>query len=458
MCNPATALPDIPVRKGQDFDKDILSGTTNAKECVRDLVFHQNPLWNSAPMGAGSMSVHAITKQRMYEAMCAKPSISIQVPNADRATVSVQFPHPLPSDESNAVSIPPFTPPNWDQENLPTPAIASEESIDCDFLKVHGTCLQQRGVKVAAPVVASVGRTQSSEQIRAKIATKSPRTFAKSKKSASANSSPTTASSRLAKSSRTAARTIPPTDHASPGENLLPDVAESHPVRSPQDPLRCTGAYTKKRANGGLRILAQCKNDTGSSTVLAIPSPRPSAIAEEICKTSVPKQSPRQATAAPPEAGLSAPKSNAPVTDEKVVATETTPSQIFAQHNNMATEAKSPASGHLKVFKKAAPPNRRRFSAGTQGPKSVIERVAQNDPTLTKVDMSASAVFGVKSDEYSVTLADALRCNTHVVELNLEGCDIKVRCMTTVMSPQFLRCLFLGISLQRQMCPASGCI
>lgn len=61
---------------------------------------------------------------------------------------------------------------------------------------------------------------------------------------------------------------------------------------------------------------------------------------------------------------------------------------------------------------------------GTPMPKDVIAKVAANDASLTKVDLSGNATFQMKANEYCTSLARALEQNTYVKELKLDRCNI----------------------------------
>jgi hypothetical protein len=54
----------------------------------------------------------------------------------------------------------------------------------------------------------------------------------------------------------------------------------------------------------------------------------------------------------------------------------------------------------------------------------MIKRVDANDSSLHVVDLSNSASFQMRSDEFAGQLAEALKKNTHVRELNLTNCGI----------------------------------
>jgi len=54
----------------------------------------------------------------------------------------------------------------------------------------------------------------------------------------------------------------------------------------------------------------------------------------------------------------------------------------------------------------------------------LIQKLADNDPSITTVDISNNATFQIKAEEYTTLLANALKRNTHVKELRLENCGL----------------------------------
>mmetsp|Transcript_1476 Transcript_1476/g.2118 ORF Transcript_1476/g.2118 Transcript_1476/m.2118 type:complete len:434 (+) Transcript_1476:120-1421(+) len=65
----------------------------------------------------------------------------------------------------------------------------------------------------------------------------------------------------------------------------------------------------------------------------------------------------------------------------------------------------------------------KRFGRATA--REMIEQIRENDPALTKVDLSGNASFQVKADELCELVLEVMKTNTHVVELLLSGCDIR---------------------------------
>lgn len=57
-------------------------------------------------------------------------------------------------------------------------------------------------------------------------------------------------------------------------------------------------------------------------------------------------------------------------------------------------------------------------------PVNVIERVAANDSTLTRINLNSSALFNAQADEHATNLAKALASNTFVTEVKLSDCGI----------------------------------
>ena len=62
------------------------------------------------------------------------------------------------------------------------------------------------------------------------------------------------------------------------------------------------------------------------------------------------------------------------------------------------------------------------FGAAT--PKAVIDQVAANDPGLTALNLAGNALFQMKAHEYCGLLAQALKSNTNVTDVNLTNCGI----------------------------------
>jgi Ran GTPase-activating protein (RanGAP) involved in mRNA processing and transport len=56
---------------------------------------------------------------------------------------------------------------------------------------------------------------------------------------------------------------------------------------------------------------------------------------------------------------------------------------------------------------------------GAPSPKLIIEKIANNDAGTTSVDLSANALFTMKTFEYCGLLAEALKKNTVVTEITL---------------------------------------
>ncbi|KAJ1460316.1 hypothetical protein M885DRAFT_510152 [Pelagophyceae sp. CCMP2097] len=61
---------------------------------------------------------------------------------------------------------------------------------------------------------------------------------------------------------------------------------------------------------------------------------------------------------------------------------------------------------------------------GAPSPKTVIEKAAANDSSVTSINLSGNALFMMKTFEYGNLLADALAGNTFVVELILSKSGI----------------------------------
>eukprot|EP00009_Paramoeba_aestuarina_P006194 CAMPEP_0201525814 /NCGR_PEP_ID=MMETSP0161_2-20130828/29631_1 /ASSEMBLY_ACC=CAM_ASM_000251 /TAXON_ID=180227 /ORGANISM="Neoparamoeba aestuarina, Strain SoJaBio B1-5/56/2" /LENGTH=62 /DNA_ID=CAMNT_0047925925 /DNA_START=80 /DNA_END=265 /DNA_ORIENTATION=- len=57
-------------------------------------------------------------------------------------------------------------------------------------------------------------------------------------------------------------------------------------------------------------------------------------------------------------------------------------------------------------------------------PKDCAAKLADNDPSLTKVMLLDNALFQMKSIEYAGLIADGLRNNTHCVELTIDKCGL----------------------------------
>lgn len=57
-------------------------------------------------------------------------------------------------------------------------------------------------------------------------------------------------------------------------------------------------------------------------------------------------------------------------------------------------------------------------------PGTALQRLRDNDPTLTKVDLTKSSVFSMKVAEYTTSFAEVLKTNTHLKELILANCGI----------------------------------
>eukprot|EP00929_Paragymnodinium_shiwhaense_P014474 TRINITY_DN122381_c0_g1_i1.p1 TRINITY_DN122381_c0_g1~~TRINITY_DN122381_c0_g1_i1.p1 ORF type:complete len:394 (+),score=131.57 TRINITY_DN122381_c0_g1_i1:79-1260(+) len=61
---------------------------------------------------------------------------------------------------------------------------------------------------------------------------------------------------------------------------------------------------------------------------------------------------------------------------------------------------------------------------GAVMPKDIIAKVAANDSSVTKIDLTGNASFQMKSGEYCDSLAQAMAKNTHVTEMVLTKCAI----------------------------------
>eukprot|EP00286_Rhodomonas_abbreviata_P006813 CAMPEP_0181325174 /NCGR_PEP_ID=MMETSP1101-20121128/20778_1 /TAXON_ID=46948 /ORGANISM="Rhodomonas abbreviata, Strain Caron Lab Isolate" /LENGTH=339 /DNA_ID=CAMNT_0023433451 /DNA_START=155 /DNA_END=1171 /DNA_ORIENTATION=+ len=67
----------------------------------------------------------------------------------------------------------------------------------------------------------------------------------------------------------------------------------------------------------------------------------------------------------------------------------------------------------------------RRWGANkTPSTAELIKKMADNDASLTTVDISNSAIFQLKAEEYTNQLADALRDSKYVKEVRLENCGL----------------------------------
>eukprot|EP00958_Prasinococcus_capsulatus_P000006 scaffold1_cov402-Prasinococcus_capsulatus_cf.AAC.6 len=60
-------------------------------------------------------------------------------------------------------------------------------------------------------------------------------------------------------------------------------------------------------------------------------------------------------------------------------------------------------------------------------PRDLLSKVAQNDATITSLDLAGNPSFQTNSDERMVVLSEALKSNTILTELNLNSC-----CITSV--------------------------
>ena len=58
----------------------------------------------------------------------------------------------------------------------------------------------------------------------------------------------------------------------------------------------------------------------------------------------------------------------------------------------------------------------------------VLEMIAANDPSLTVANFGGSSIFAMKAVEYTAKLSAGLATNTHIKDLNLEGCSINDAC------------------------------
>jgi len=57
-------------------------------------------------------------------------------------------------------------------------------------------------------------------------------------------------------------------------------------------------------------------------------------------------------------------------------------------------------------------------------PADALEKLRANDESYTKCDLSYSSLFSSRADELAAEIAEALKTNTHCVELKLPGCGI----------------------------------
>lgn len=87
----------------------------------------------------------------------------------------------------------------------------------------------------------------------------------------------------------------------------------------------------------------------------------------------------------------------------------------------------------MKMFENAAPaqegpvktaPARRWGVSKQPSTTELIQKVADNDPSLTTIDISNNAAFQIKAEEYTTQLSNALKKNKYVKELRLENCGL----------------------------------
>jgi hypothetical protein len=62
--------------------------------------------------------------------------------------------------------------------------------------------------------------------------------------------------------------------------------------------------------------------------------------------------------------------------------------------------------------------------AHNKSAKVAIEAANANDPTYSIVDLSGNTVFGMKHREYCQLLGNAIKCNTHIVQVKLSKCTL----------------------------------
>ena len=72
-------------------------------------------------------------------------------------------------------------------------------------------------------------------------------------------------------------------------------------------------------------------------------------------------------------------------------------------------------------------PAKRTWGSPVVSVTETIRKVESNDPSLKVIDLSNSASFQGRSDEFAVQLFNALKQNSHVVDVNLVNCAISDR-------------------------------
>ncbi len=83
-------------------------------------------------------------------------------------------------------------------------------------------------------------------------------------------------------------------------------------------------------------------------------------------------------------------------------------------------------------------------------------QVSSNDPALTAVDLSNSAVFQLRSEELSQALAEALAKNTHVREVILVNCGINDRACTSLGSALVSNKSIVVLNLEKNAITGAG--
>jgi len=65
-------------------------------------------------------------------------------------------------------------------------------------------------------------------------------------------------------------------------------------------------------------------------------------------------------------------------------------------------------------------------------PAEVIEKLKQNDPGVTEIDLSANATYEMKSTQFTTEIAETLKTNTHLKKLVLSKLDIAEAAATKI--------------------------